>query len=224
MRFANRTAAGRALAADVAELVRRLPAGTRQPLVLALPRGGVPVGVEVARALGADLDVTVARKIGAPGHAELGVGAVAEDEQPVFDLHHLGYLGLRPEDLIGTVHREIVELRRRVALYRGGRPAPEPAGRLVVVVDDGLATGVTARAALRSLRAHRPGQLIFAAPVGAADSADALIGDADQVVLTARPSPFGAVGAWYDDFDQISDEEVVALLTEARSHRTATAR
>jgi predicted phosphoribosyltransferase len=214
--FADRVAAGRALATRVAAHLRPYLDRSGPPLVLALPRGGVPVAAQVSVVVGGDLDVVVARKIGMPGHPEVGVGAVAEDEQPLFDQHQMAYLGLRPANLVDTVDREIVELRRRVRRYRGDRPPPSAAGRLVIVVDDGLATGVTARAALRALRKCGPARLSFAAPVCAADSADLLIGDADEVVCVARPEPFGAVGSWYADFSQTTDEEVVALLTRYR--------
>lgn len=221
--FADRMAAGRALVAGVSARLDTPPGVAGGPLVFALPRGGVPVGFEIALAVGAELDVLVVRKIGAPGRPELGVGAIAEDEQPLFDLRHLAYLGLTPDDLADTVQQEIAELRRRVRRYRGDRPPAAVAGRVVVVVDDGLATGATARAALRALRRSRPARLIFAAPVCARDSAELVIGEADDVVCAASPEPFGAVGAWYDDFSQTTDEEVVRLLARARARRPARA-
>lgn len=217
--FVDRASGGRALAMEVVARLGPLPPGSDRPLVLGLPRGGVPVAFEVARALGAELDVTVVRKIGAPGRPELGVGALAEDETPVFDERHLAYLGLTPKDLAGTVARETAELRRRLGRYRGKRPQPNINGRLVVVVDDGLATGVTARAALRSLRKAGPRRLIFAAPVCAADSTALLAGDADEVICVAKPEPFRAVGAWYADFSQTTDDEVVEMLRRAAGER-----
>lgn len=220
--FADRVAGGQALGILLAGRLGPSRVGTGgRPLVLALPRGGVPVGAVVAHALGADLDVLVVRKIGAPGHAEFGVGAVAEDEQPIFDQRHLAQLGLGPEDLADTVAREIEEVRRRTALYRGDRPAPRVAGRLVIVVDDGLATGATARAALRSLRRAGPARLVFAAPVCAADAPRLLRDEADEVVCASAPEPFGAVGAWYLDFSQTSDREVVELLAESSRQASA---
>jgi len=153
-RFADRAEAGRALAGEVVR--HRADAGIAdRPLVLALPRGGVPVAAEVAAATGGDLDIAIVRKIGAPGQPELGVGAVAEDGLPVFDLTALEYLGLTEDDLAATVERERVEVRRRIRRYRGGRASPDAAGRVAILVDDGLATGVTAHATLRWLRDQR---------------------------------------------------------------------
>jgi putative phosphoribosyl transferase len=189
-------------------LAEALPVGLAKPLVLALPRGGVPVAVPVAERLRADLDVVVARKIGAPGQEELGVGAIAEDGPPVFDEDTLAYLRLTPDDLAGTVAREREELARRVRRYRGGRPAPAATGRTVILVDDGLATGVTARAALRWLRDQRPARLILAIPVCARQARDAISPDADEVVCLSTPRSFRAVSDWYEDFRQLSDEDV----------------
>lgn len=209
-RFLDRPAAGRALAERLAvlELV--------DPVVLALPRGGVPVAAAVATALHAPLEVLVARKIGLPGHPEFGVGAIAEGGEPLFDEAVLSQLRVSGQDLADTVRREREELARRVARYRGGRPLPELAGRDVVLVDDGLATGVTARAALRVLRARQPGRLVLAVPVGAPDAARLLAADADDVVCVLQPEGFGAVGAWYERFDQTSDEQVLELLRARR--------
>lgn len=181
-------------------------------LVLALPRGGVPVAAEVARTLGAELDVIVARKLGAPGHEEFGVGAIAPGVR-VLDAASLRHLGLRESDLEETERRERAELDRRLRAYRGDRPEPRIDGRTVVLVDDGVATGVTARAALRSLRARRPGRLVFAVPVGPPDARQALAGEADEVVVLETPEEFHAVGAWYEDFSQTSDEEVMQHLS-----------
>lgn len=180
--------------------------------MLGLPRGGVPVAYEVAAVLGAELDVVVARKIGVPWRPELGVGAVAGDGPPVFDAGVLSLVGLRPDELDPVVETERAEVRRRLARYRGDRPPPRVAGRAVVVVDDGLATGVTARAALGALRQQGAGRLVFAAPVCAAEPARALRGAADQVLCLHCMDDFIAVGRWYDDFTQITDEEVVELL------------
>jgi predicted phosphoribosyltransferase len=206
--FADREEAGRLLAEEVAH---RVP-DDGWPLVLALPRGGVPVAVPVAARLGADLDIVLARKIGAPGRPEFGVGAMAEDGPPVFDAASLALLDLTEDDLAATVDRERSELERRVRRYRGGRPAPRAEGRTVVLVDDGLATGVTARAALRRLQTHHPRRLTLAVPVCAPEAYEALAADADTIIALSTPSDFHAVGEWYTDFHQLSDDDVSQAL------------
>jgi putative phosphoribosyl transferase len=213
--FSNRTEAGRALGEAVANHVRRTGYQGR-PLVLALPRGGVPVGVEVARAINGELDVMVARKVGLPWQPELGVGAVTEDGPPVMNTEVLQRAGLSSQELSAAVDAEREEVRRRLRRYRNDRPPPRVDGRLVVVTDDGLATGVTARAALRALRQQNPWQLLFAAPVCAADAADLLANDADAVICLIAPRNLGAISVWYEDFPQLDDAEVEELLNEAR--------
>lgn len=208
MRFVDRRDAGRRLATRLA--AETLP----NPVILALPRGGVPVGFEVAAALGAPLDVLVARKIGAPRQPELGVGAIAEGGVMVTDPATLRALGLTIGDLGSTIERERVELQRRVERYRGERPALPVSGRTAVIVDDGLATGVTARAALRSVRLHNPLGVVLAVPVGPPDAPAFMSSDADLVVMAETPQRLAAVGQWYDDFTQVSDEEVVELLRD----------
>ncbi|MFI9008388.1 phosphoribosyltransferase [Actinosynnema sp. NPDC053489] len=204
MRFADRSDAGRVLA-------RALVDGSwTDPLVLGLARGGVPVAAEVASALGGELGVAVARKIGAPGHPEYGIGAVTAEGDPIYDDAALRLLGLRPADLADECEAERREARRRVALYRAGPVRLE--GRDVLVVDDGLATGVTARAALREARGHGPRRLVLAVPVGAADAVRALGSDADLVVCPHPRADFRAVGRFYARFDQTGDEQVVELL------------
>ncbi|WP_461118986.1 phosphoribosyltransferase [Saccharothrix stipae] len=204
MRFADRSEAGRVLArALVGE-------PWTDPLVLGLARGGVPVAFEVAAALGGELDVAVARKIGAPGHPEYGIGAVTAEGEPIFDHDALRVLGLTPDDLAETCAAERREARRRLELYRDG--PVRLAGRDVLVVDDGLATGVTARAALREARGQHPRRLVLAVPVGAADSVRALGADADLVVCPHPRTDFRAVGRFYGHFDQTTDDQVVDLL------------
>lgn len=206
MRFRDRVDAGRQLAArlDTTRLSR--------PLVLGLPRGGIPVAAEVASFIGAPLDVFGARKIGLPGHEELGIGAVAEGlAQPVVTdlVYELGIDARTFAELAERVRRQLDE---RVARYRAGRPAPQVAGRDVILVDDGLATGVTAEAALRALRAQEAARLVLAVPVCAQETADRLASVADEAVWVSAPADFGAVGLWYADFSETTDEEVIALL------------
>lgn len=209
--FADRAEAGAALAERVADHFTTIEVPGR-PLVLGLPRGGVPIATKVAETIGADLDVVVARKIGAPGRPEFGVGAVAEEGPPVFDHTSLRRLGITEDDLASTVERERVEAQRRVRQYRRDRPAPSIAGRVVIVVDDGLATGVTARAALRWLRTQEPRQLILAIPVCSMQARDALAADADTILCLHCPEHFYAVGQWYADFGQLTDGDVVEAL------------
>lgn len=202
-RFANRREAGRALAARLTDQP------WHDPLVLGLPRGGVPVAKEVARALNAELDVVVARKIGAPGHPEYGVGAVTADSEPIYDPSVLRALGLTEEQLARTCDEEREEAARRTSLYRGSKPPLRLHDRDVIVVDDGLATGVTARAALHWVTRQQPKSVTLAVPVAAKDS----IRDfRTPVVVVLTPSHFGAVSRWYDRFDQTTDDEVLSAL------------
>ncbi len=207
IRFRNRTDAGRRLA-------EKLAAYAHWPdvLVLALPRGGVPVAFEVARSLGAPLDVFVVRKLGVPGHEELAMGAVATGGVRVLNDEIVHGLGIRGSEIETVVAREQQELARRQRLYRGGRPAPEVADKTVILVDDGLATGATMRAAVRALRQQHPQRIFVAVPTASSDTCEALRAEADEVVCLTTPEPFLAVGYWYDDFAQTTDAEVRDLL------------
>jgi predicted phosphoribosyltransferase len=213
MRFRDRRDAGRQLADRLQR--ERL----HQPLVLALPRGGVPVAAEIAAGSGVQLDVLVVRKVGAPFHREYGIGAVAEPDVTIRDDSALRAVGVSVTEFEQLAAAERDELDRRVAHYRGSRPLPDIAGRDVVLVDDGLATGVTAEAAIAAARSAGAGRIVLAVPVAAADTAARLAGIA-EVVCLATPSHFRAVGEWYDDFSQTSDAEVVRLLDEANRRAT----
>ncbi|WP_369244612.1 phosphoribosyltransferase [Streptomyces sp. R41] len=214
MQFRDREQAGRELGEHLRVLQEKgtLP----DPVVLALPRGGVAVAREVARALEAPLDVLVVRKIGAPFQEEFGIGAIAGDDPPLFDKRSLDQLGLTESDLADVVERERNELRRREERYRQGRPAPPLRGRTVILVDDGLATGSTARAALRAVRRQAPERVILAVPVGSPRGADLMREEADDVVCLYRPSAFMAVGEWYQDFEQLTDDDVLEALHGGR--------
>ena len=216
-RFRNRNEAGRLLA-------KRLTAYANRPdvLVLALPRGGVPVAYEVARALGAPLDVFVVRKLGVPGHEELAMGAVATGGVRVLNDQIVQRLRI-PEYIIDAVAaREQPELGRRERLYRGGRPPPDVRGRTVILVDDGLATGATMRAAIMALRQLQPARIVVAIPTASPETCEELKAEVDEVVCAITPEPFLAVGHWYEDFSQTTDEEVRDLLAR-RQHPEANA-
>lgn len=206
--FTDRVDAGRQLAARLSALEGR--AG----IVLALPRGGVPVAAEVARALDLPLDVIGVRKLGAPMQPELGVGAIAEGGVRVLDAALVEQLRLDETTIDRIEAREREELHRRLQRYRGGRGLSDLSGRVAVIVDDGLATGGTARAACRAVRRAGPDETILAVPVAAARSLEAIRGEADEVVSVLLPDDFVAVGRWYDRFDQTTDDEVIALLEE----------
>lgn len=207
MRFRDRRHAGR----EVAALVQ--PLELLNPVVLALPRGGVPVAFEVARSLGAPLEVIVARKIGAPRQPELGIGAVAEGGARVLDRDLVRLLGLTDDTVERLAEEADHELRRRVREYRADRPLPRLAGADVLVVDDGVATGATAEAALWAVRAHEPARLVLAVPTCSPSALVRLEQVADEVASVIVPHELHAVGQWYDDFTQTTDEEVRSLLT-----------
>lgn len=210
-RFRDRVDAGRALAADLSAY-----AGRDDVLVLALPRGGVPVGYEVARALGAPLDVFIVRKLGVPGHEEMAMGAIASGGVRVLNDGVVGPLRISESIIDGVAAREQAELERREREYRDGRPAPDVRGRTVILVDDGLATGATMRAAAEALRLPGPARLVVAVPVSAEESCEEFREQVDEIVCTMTPSPFYGVGMWYDDFSQTTDAEVRVLLARAR--------
>ena len=210
-RFRDRADAGRKLAEKLMAY-----AGRSDVVVLALPRGGVPVGAEVARALGAPLDVFLVRKLGLPGHEELAMGAIATGGARVLNEELVRDLRL-DEQLIETVaRREQAELERREQLYRGSRPPPELAGKTVILVDDGLATGASMRAAVAAVRAREPARVVVAVPTAAPQTCAELEAEVDEIVCERTPDPFYAVGLWYEDFSQTSDEEVRDLLAAAR--------
>ena len=210
--FEDRRDAGRQLAAALARY------RDSRPVVLALPRGGVPVGFEVAKALGAPLDVLLVRKIGAPGHEELGLGAVVDGQDPQLVLNPdvVRAVGPPPGYIDAEKQRQLAEIERRRRQYVGDRPPTPVDGRTVIIVDDGIATGGTVKAALRGVSQHRPARLVLGIPVAPADSLDELGSECDDIVCLATPEPFYAVGPHYRDFTQTEDAEVIRLLDEAR--------
>lgn len=209
-RFADRRAAGVELASRLDSLK-----GRKDVVVLALPRGGVPVAFEVARALGAPLDVFLVRKLGVPRHEELAMGAIASGGIRVLNEDVVGWYGI-PAAVIDEVAREEQkELERRETAYRDGRAPLDVNGRVAVLVDDGLATGSSMKAAVTAVRARTPARIVVAVPVGAPDTCRQLAEIADEVVCARTPEPFSAVGLWYRDFSQTSDDEVRALLHES---------
>lgn len=209
--FLDRAEAGRQLAGRLHALAAR-----KKLVVLGLPRGGVPVAWEVATALRAPLEVFVVRKLGVPGHEELAMGAVASGGTRVVNGEVVSGLGIPESTIESVTTAERRELERRERVYRGERPFPDLNGATVVLVDDGVATGSTMLAAIRALRQHHPAELVVAAPVMAESAHAALSRESDSCVALATPEPFFGVGAWYRDFSQTSDGEVLALLDRAR--------
>ena len=211
-RFRDRTEAGRLLAQRLREY-----AGRDDVIVLALPRGGVPVAYEVAEELGAPLGVFVVRKLGVPGYEELAMGAIASGGLVVLDEGLVRRLGLNREQLQRTIEREVQELERREAAYDGRRGPPQLEGRTVILVDDGLATGSTMRAAALAVRQLNPARVVVAVPVAAEETCDEFRDVVDEVVCEVTPRPFRAVGLWYEDFSPTSDDEVRELLERAEA-------
>jgi predicted phosphoribosyltransferase len=210
-RFRDRHEAGRLLAEKLARYASR-----PDVLVLALPRGGVPVAYEVARALGAPLDVFVVRKLGVPGHEELAMGAVATGGVRVLNDEVVRGLGIPAYVIDAVTERELHELAQRERLYRGDRPPPDVRGRTVILVDDGLATGATMHAAIQALRQQKPAHIVVGVPTASPETCEALKAEVDDVVCAITPQPFYAVGLSYEDFSQTTDEEVRELLQRSR--------
>jgi putative phosphoribosyl transferase len=208
MRFASREDAGRRLANDLASR------SFDRPVVMALPRGGVPVAAEIATRLRAPLDVLVVRKLGYPRQPELGLGAIAEGGLQILNQRLIDDLGVTPEHLDGITAIELAELKRRVQYYRGPRPAVPVSERTVILVDDGLATGFTARAAIEVLHRHGAGLVVLAVPVGPAGTVEDLATHADQVICLRTPTVLGAIGHWYDQFWPVHDTDVARMLSE----------
>jgi putative phosphoribosyl transferase len=211
-RFRNRRDAGRRLAAELREY-----AGRADVIVLALPRGGVPVGFEVATALGVPLDVFVVRKLGLPWHEELAMGALASGGVRILDHDLIRTARVSDDDLLRVTAQEQAELERRERRYRGGRQFPPLDHMTVILVDDGLATGASMRAAVAALRKDNPSRIVVAVPVAAPETCDAFRSVADQIICAETPEPFEAVGLWYDDFSQTTDDEVFELLERSRT-------
>lgn len=208
-RFRDRIDAGRRLATALSGYAHR-----PDVVVLGLPRGGIPVAREVARLLSAPLGVFVVRKLGVPGHEELAMGAVAPGGVTVFNQDVLVGARVTRQELDEVKRREVAEVERRIRLYQGDLPPPDVAGQTVIVVDDGLATGSTMKAAVLALRELDPARIVVAVPVGAPETCRSLAELADEVVCALAPHSFYAVGAWYDDFTQTTDEEIQALLRQ----------
>jgi putative phosphoribosyl transferase len=210
MRFRNRSEAGRWLAERLQAYAHRADV-----MVLALPRGGVPVGFELARALGAPLDVFLVRKLGLPGQEELAMGAIASGGVRVLNDDVVRALAVPPSVIDSVARREEQELKRREQAYRGSQPPPDVRGKVVILVDDGLATGSTMRAAVQAVKQLQPARVVVAVPVAAASTRDEIGDEVDEIVCDIPPEPFLAVGRWYEDFSQTTDDEVRDLLERA---------
>lgn len=213
--FENRVDAGKKLAKELSEYANR-----PDVLILALPRGGVPVAFEVAKELNLDMDIFLVRKLGVPGNEELAMGAIASEDIRVLNEDIISSFQI-PDRVVATVAaNELRELERRERAYRGDRPKPDINGKTVILIDDGLATGATMRAAVEALKIKNPAKIVVAVPTAAADTCMFFKERVDEIICVATPEPFYGVGAWYGDFSQTTDEEVCKLLDEASSFRT----
>lgn len=213
--FENRVDAGKKLAKELSEYANR-----PDVLILALPRGGVPVAFEVAKELNLDMDIFLVRKLGVPGNEELAMGAIASEDIRVLNEDIISSFQI-PDRVVATVAaNELRELQRRERAYRGDRPKPDINGKTVILIDDGLATGATMRAAVEALKIKNPAKIVVAVPTAAADTCMFFKEKVDEIICVATPEPFYGVGAWYGDFSQTTDEEVCKLLDEASSFRT----
>jgi len=218
MIYRDRTEAGQYLASQLGGYANR-----SDVLVMALPRGGVPVAFEVARVLRAPLDIFLVRKLGVPGHEELAMGAIATGGVRVLNEDTVRYLSIPGEVIDAVAADEQRELERRERLYRGEHPAPDVRGKTVILVDDGLATGSTMRAAANALRQQKPARIVVGVPVSAPATCDEFRDEVDEIVCAITPEPFQAVGLWYKDFSQTTDEEVRELLARAAAHEQSRA-
>lgn len=216
-RYLDRQEAGQVLAKELHDYSDR-----SDVLVLALPRGGVPVAFEIAMALHVPLDVFIVRKLGVPGHSELAMGALAMGNITVFNDDIIRQLNISQADIDAVIHKENIELKRREIAYRDELAFPSIQGKTIILVDDGIATGATMRAAIKSLRKQHPASIIVAVPVADYQMCENLKSMVDKLICPLRPTNFYAVGAWYDDFSQTEDEEVFTLLKEARKYSLST--
>ncbi len=214
--FRDRYHAGRFLAEKLSQY-----AGRKDAIVLALPRGGVPVGYEVAKALNAPLDVFLVRKLGLPGREELAMGAVATGGVRVLNEEVVRWFKIPESTIEAVAEREQRELERREREYRGGRPFPDLSNKTVILVDDGLATGTTMKAAITALRAYKPARIVMAVPTAPPETCEEFRNEVDTAICATTPQPFWAVGAWYEDFSQTSDEEVRSLLEQVSAKQAA---